>query len=258
MIDAHQHFWKLGEHDCTWPTAAEAAIHRDFLPDDWRAAAEPCGVTGGVLVQSQESTRDTLWLLELAEHHDFILGVVGWADLTLPTLPQSRWLKGLRPMLQGYPADTLDDSALDAGIAAMAEQTLVFDALVRPQHLPALERMARRHPDLSIVIDHAAKPDIAAGNLEAWQAAMTRLAALPNVTCKLSGLLTEAGGRDVTPVIAWLFETFGAERLIWGSDWPVLELAGSYAGWLAQALAAIPSEAHAAVFEANARRIYDL
>lgn len=258
MIDAHQHFWKLGEHDCVWPTAAEAAIYRDFLPADWRAVAEPCGVTGSVLVQSQESVRDTAWLLELAEQHDFILGVVGWADLTLPALPRSRWLKGLRPMVQGYPADYLDHPALDMGIAAMAEQGLVFDALVRPQHLPALERMARRQPTLSIVIDHAAKPDIAGGALTEWEAAMARLAALPNVTCKLSGLLTEAGGRDVTPVIGWLFETFGADRLIWGSDWPVLNLAGSYAGWLVQAKTAVPAEAHAAVFEANARRIYGL
>ena len=258
MIDAHQHFWRLGEHDCTWPTAAEAVIHRDFLPVDWQAVAEPCGVTGSVLVQSQESARDTAWLLELAEAHDFILGVVGWAGLTGTDFPRSRWLKGLRPMVQGYPADNLDNAALDSGLAAMAEQDLVFDALVRPQHLPALERMAGRHPALSIVIDHAAKPDIAGGALAGWQTAMTRLAALPNVTCKLSGLLTEAGRRDVTPVIGWLFETFGADRLIWGSDWPVLNLAGDYAGWLAQARAAIPLEAHAAVFEANARRIYHL
>ena len=160
--------------------------------------------------------------------------------------------------MQGYPAGFLDKSALDAGLTAMAEQGLVFDALVKPQHLPELERMAVRHPKLRIVIDHAAKPDIGSGDLAQWQAAMTRLAALPNVVCKLSGLLTEAGGRDVTPVIHWLFETFGADRLLWGSDWPVLNLAGDYAGWLAQTCAAIPAAAHAAVFEANARRIYKL
>lgn len=258
MIDAHQHFWRLGENDCTWPTAAEAAIHRDFLPEDWLAVAEPCGVTGSVLVQSQESARDTARLLELAEAHEFILGVVGWADLTGADFPDSQWLKGLRPMVQGYPADWLDNPALDTGLAAMAERGLVFDALIKPEHLAALERMAIRHPDLSIVIDHAGKPAIASGDLGDWREAMHRLAALPRVTCKLSGLLTEADGRDLTPLIGWLFDTFGPERLLWGSDWPVLNLAGDYAGWLAQAKAAIPEAAHAAVFNDNARRIYNL
>jgi L-fuconolactonase len=256
VIDAHQHCWRLGTNDCTWPTAAEAAIHRDFLPGDWAALALPLGVTGSVLVQSQESMRDTAWLLELAEAHDFILGVVGWSDLK--TLSEGKWLKGLRPMVQGYPADWLDNPELDAGLAEMAGRGLVFDALVRPQHLPSLERMALRHPGLKIVIDHAAKPDIAGGDLTDWQLAIERLAALPNIACKLSGLLTEAGGKDVTAAAEWLFETFGTERLLWGSDWPVLEMAGSYGEWLALARTIIPDSAHAQVFEANARRIYKL
>ncbi|MCW3848876.1 amidohydrolase family protein [Sphingomonas sp. LB-2] len=256
MIDAHQHFWRLGEHDCSWPTEAEAAIHCDFLPADWEAVALPCGVTGSVLVQSQESARDTLWLLELAGRHDFILGVVGWADLTLP-LPRSPWLKGLRPMVQGYPAGFLDNPALDPGLAAMAEQGLVFDALVRPRHLPELERLALRHPTLSIVVDHAAKPDFANG-ISDWQLDLDNLAGFPNISCKLSGLVTEIPARHMDWAIAWLFDLFGPDRLIWGSDWPVLNLAGSYAGWLAQAKAAIPSQSRAAVFNDNARRIYKL
>jgi L-fuconolactonase len=256
MIDAHQHCWRLGENGCSWPTAAEAAIHRDFLPEDWAALASPLGVTGSVLVQSQESMRDTEWLVGLAEAHGFILGVVGWSDLR--TIPDSPWIKGLRPMVQGYPADWLDNRELDSGLRNMSSRKLVFDALVRPQHLPSLERMARRHPGLRIAIDHAAKPDIAGGDLAAWQLAMERLAALPNVACKLSGLLTEAGGEDVAAVAEWLLDAFGAERLIWGSDWPVLEMAGSYAGWLALARSIIPEAAHAQVFDGNARRIYGL
>lgn len=256
MIDAHQHCWRLGENDCAWPTAAEPAIHRDFLPEDWAALAMPLGVTGSVLVQSQESLRDTEWLAELADGHDFILGVVGWSDLM--TIPENPWIKGLRPMVQGYAADWLDNPALDSGLATMAERGLVFDALVRPRHLPSLEGLARRHPGLQIVIDHAAKPDMAGGDLADWQLAMERLTALPNVACKLSGLLTDAGGKDVTAVAEWLFEAFGAERLIWGSDWPVLEMAERYAAWLALARAVIPDAAHAAVFEGNARRVYNL
>lgn len=254
MIDAHQHFWRLGENDCAWPTADLPAIHRDFLPGDWRAVALPCGVTGSVLVQTQESARDTAWMLALAEENDFILGVVGWADLAGTDFPQSPWLKGLRPMVQGYGADYLD--SLDTGLAAMAEQGLVFDALVRPKHLASLERIALRHRTLSIVIDHAAKPRF--DDLGDWPETMLRLAALPNISCKLSGLLTEAQGRDVAPLIGRLFDTFGANRLLWGSDWPVLNLAGDYAGWLALAKSAIPETAHAAVFNDNARRIYAL
>jgi L-fuconolactonase len=254
LIDAHQHFWRLGENDCTWPTADLPAIHRDFLPEDWRAVAVPCGVTGSVLVQTQESVRDTAWMLALAEQHDFILGVVGWADLTGSDFPQNPWLKGLRPMVQGYRANHLD--SLDTGLAVMAEQGLVFDALVRPQHLASLERMALRHPALQIVIDHAAKPRF--DDLGNWRKAMQRLAALPKVICKLSGLLTDAQGRDVAPLIAWLFDTFGEDRLLWGSDWPVLNLAGSYGGWLELAKSAIPETAHVAVFHDNARRIYSL
>lgn len=218
-----------------------------------------------MLVQSQESARDTAWLLELAAAHAPVLGVVGWADLTDPGsidgLAGNPWLKGLRPMVQDKADDWLDDPALEAGLARMAERGLVLDALVRPRHLPSLERLARRHPALSIVIDHGAKPDIAHGALDEWQAAMTALASLPNLSCKLSGLLTEARPgqeTDVGLVAAWLLDTFGAERLLWGSDWPVLNLAGTYEGWLRLARAVIPAESHGAVFGENARRIYRL
>jgi L-fuconolactonase len=262
MIDAHQHVWRIGANDCSWPTAADAPIHRDFLPEDWRALAAPLGVTGSVLVQSQESARDTEWLLELTAAHDFILGVVGWADLKAGTAwPVNRWLKGLRPMVQDCAGDWLDDPALDPALQAMAEQGLVFDALIRPRHLASLERLARRHPRLQIVIDHAAKPDITGGGLGDWRETMERLAMLPNVACKLSGLLTEAAPgqeAEVAAVGEWLFARFGPERLIWGSDWPVLELAGSYAGWLRLARAIVPADAHDAVFGGNARRIYGL
>lgn len=249
MIDAHQHFWKLGANDCIWPGAAEGAIHRDFLPEHW-----PGGES--VVVQSQESARDTEWLLELAETRDFILGVVGWSDFAAP-LPASRWLKGLRPMVQARADDWYD--GFDPG--AMAERGLVLDALVRPRHLPALARLARRRPDLAIVIDHGGKPDIAGGDLDAWRAETLRLAEHPNVACKLSGLLTEAAPgqhEQVAAVGEWLFDIFGAERLIWGSDWPVVTLAGSYAGWLEMARAMVPAAAQDAVFGGNARRVYRL
>lgn len=259
MIDAHQHFWRLGANDCSWPTAAEAAIHRDFLPADWQAVALPCGVTGSVLVQSQESVRDTEWLLELAGQHDTILGVVGWADLTRDDFPDSPWLKGLRPMVQDKPADWLDDPALAVGLREMARRGLVFDALVRPQHLASLTRLATRHYNIQFVIDHMAKPEIAAdGVMSPWQLAMDELAKLPNVACKLSGLLNEVGDMPYHWAIEWVADVYAPDRLIWGSDWPVVNLVSDYASWLDIARAAIPAEMHAAVFEQNARRIYRL
>jgi L-fuconolactonase len=265
MIDAHQHVWRIGENDCVWPTHHEAAIHRDVLPDHWAAVAQPLGVTGSILVQSQESVRDTAWLLELAASHAHVLGVVGWADLKAPpktfAIPDDPWLKGLRPMVQGRTTSWFDDPLLDKGLAAMAERGLVLDALIRTKHLPSLKRLALRHPRLRIVIDHAAKPEISRGWLGEWKALMLDLARLPNVACKLSGLLTEAApGQEsvVAGVADWLFGAFGPDRLIWGSDWPVLETASNYGAWLALAKAAVPNAAHGAVFEGNARRVYGL
>jgi L-fuconolactonase len=266
VIDSHFHSWRLGANDCTWPTAAEGPIHRDVLPFHWASVAMGAGVSSGVLVQSQESERDTAWLTEMASAHHFIGGVVGWADLTqhreVERLAANPWVRGLRPMAQGKPADWFDDLALDKGLKALTEAGLAFDALVRPRHLAALERMARRHPKLRIVIDHGAKPDIArGGSLMSWKADMAWIAALPNVHCKLSGLLTEARpGQEVevASVAAWLLDTFGPDRLIWGSDWPVVELAGTYQGWLRLAKSAIPEEARERVFGENARGFYRL
>jgi L-fuconolactonase len=272
MIDAHQHFWRIGANGCVWPTPDLAAIHRDAGPDELKAIAAPLGVDGSVLVQSQPDDRDTDWLLDLAGHEPFVLAVVGWADLEAPGAPEriralaSRpKLKGLRPMLQDLPDDWILDPALEPAIAAMLAGGLRLDALVRPRHLPGLAAFARRHPGLPIVIDHAAKPDIAAGGLDPWREAIAALAAAPQVCCKLSGLLTEAGEQAGTgaiePYVAHLLAAFGHERLMWGSDWPVLELAGRYADWLGMCRELVGScgdGAEAWVFDGAARRFYAL
>jgi L-fuconolactonase len=143
----------------------------------------------------------------------------------------------------------------------MEKHGLVFDALVLPRHLAALERFALRHPQLPIVIDHAAKPLIAEGHYRNWRSSMGRLAALPNLWCKLSGMLTEAGDQKpeaVRPYAETVLDLFGPDRTIWGSDWPVLELAGTYAGWIAQCRDMVPAADHDAVFGGNARRFYSL
>jgi L-fuconolactonase len=260
MIDTHVHLWRIGQNDCTWPTAAEAAIHRDVEPAELAATLAEAGVARALLVQSQESPRDTAWLMTHG------LPLVGWADLRVAddvkTLAANPLIRGLRPMVQGREADWYDDPALDAGLAAMAEAGLVLDALIRPRHLPALDRLAARHPTLAIVIDHGAKPDIAGDGFEAWHAALAPLASRPNVHIKLSGLLTEKAADQpadaVRPYAEAMLALFGADRVIWGSDWPVVTLAGDYAGWLAQACDLVPADHHDAVFGGNAARIYRL
>jgi L-fuconolactonase len=264
MIDAHVHLWQIGRNGCTWPTPDLAPIHRDFALEELGEVIASARVRGAILVQSQEDPADTRWLLDLAADPR-IMAVIGWVDLTAhDAVPQIRALarepklRGLRPMLQGGRIDWYDP-ALDPALCAMAELGLAFDALVRPRHLAALGRMAAAHPHLRIVIDHAAKPDMA--DLDPWRDAMAAVAQHANVACKLSGLLTEPGLEHVgaiRPVFDRLWNCFGPDRLIWGSDWPVVTLAADYASWLDRALALVPAQHHDAVFGGNAARIYGL
>lgn len=277
LIDAHQHFWRLAERGGYWPPAELSPIYRDFAPADLLPLLQQNGVRGTVLVQTLPKVEDTEWMLELAARNDFILGVVGWVDLASPDAPATiarlagnAKLKGLRPMLQDLPdARWIENPALDAGVAAMVAHGLSFDALVLPEHLEPLLRFAERHPQLPIVIDHAAKPLIAQGLSEPWLADLRRLAALPQVCCKLSGLLTEAGlphaspagEARIKPYVDAVLELFGAQRLLWGSDWPVVRLASDYGRWLSISralLAALTPEQQAAIFGRNAIRFYRL
>ncbi|MBW8897686.1 MAG: amidohydrolase family protein [Massilia sp.] len=273
LVDAHQHFWQLADRNGAWPPPELAAIYRDFLPGDLAPLLEANGVARTVLVQSMPNEDDTRFMLGLAERHPFIGGVVGWVDMKasdaparIAALAQDPMLKGLRPMLQDLDDDRwIDDAALAPAVDAMLRHGLSFDALVLPRHLPALLAFAERHPQLPIVIDHGAKPLIAQGVMEPWRADIARLAALPQVHCKLSGLVTEAGGDwDVgrlRPYVDHLVASFGPQRLIWGSDWPVLNLASDYAGWIAASralLAGLDETDRAAVFGLNARRFYRL
>jgi L-fuconolactonase len=223
------------------------------------------------------TARDTQWMLDVADRHSFVRGVVGWVDMLaadapqqLAALAQRPKLKGVRPMLQDL-ADPwwIAQPQLDAAASALSALGLCFDALVRPVHLPALLVFARRHPALRIVIDHGAKPEIASGALQPWARDIAELARLPNVHCKISGLLTEAGERtrveDLLPYVQALWTAFGPSRLLWGSDWPVLRLAGDYAGWLATTRAllaavrpAAGADETAAILGTNAATLYRL
>jgi L-fuconolactonase len=273
LIDAHQHFWRLSERAGYWPPEQLAAIYRDFLPEDLAPLLQANQVSGTVLVQTLPSVAESEYLLDLAAGNPFVLGVVGWVDLAgadaaadIARLAKNPLLKGLRPMLQDLPdRHWIESPALAAGVEAMLAHRLCFDALVLPCHLEPLLKFARRYPELPIVIDHAAKPLIATGGLEPWLSDMGQLAALPQVHCKLSGLLTEAGphagAEALQPYADAVLDLFGAGRVLWGSDWPVLRLASDYGRWLAISqtlLANLSATQRAAVLARNAMRFYRL
>jgi L-fuconolactonase len=273
MIDAHFHSWLLSRGDYGWLTPALPAIYRDVSVADWQAQATPHGITGGVLVQAAPTEAETLWLLNQAQDQPAVLGVVGWLDLLAPDAPariralaQNPKLKGLRPMLQDIAdPDWILQDALAPALTAMSELGLVLDALVKPVHLPSILTLAARYPALALVIDHAAKPDIAAGQWEPWASQLAAVANTTGAVCKLSGLLTEAGPKPAPDAARrWalhVLNTFGKGRVMWGSDWPVLELASGYAPWWqeARSLSAHLSEAgRQALFGGTARRVYRL
>ena len=270
-IDAHQHYWRIGQNDCVWPTP-DLPIHRDYLPADLAPLMVTAGIAGSIVVQSQENDADTDWLCDLAAATPDILAVVGWVDMKradaadrIATLAARAKVRGVRPMLQGYPDDWILDLAVPPALDAIEDHGLVFEALVRPGHLPAIARIASAWRGLSIVIDHAAKPDIAAAMWQPWADAIADIAAYPNVACKLSGLVTEAGpdwtAATLQPYVGHLLTVFGCQRLLWGSDWPVLDLASDYAGWAATSdllLAGLEEPERGAVFGGNAERVYRL
>lgn len=271
VIDAHQHFWMLSTEGHVWPTPDDPSIYHDYLPADLSAAAQGTALAASVLVQSQPTDADTDWMLRLADHTPSIAAVVGWVDLTLDTAPariaelaRHPRLRSLRPMLQSIEdTDWLLRPAVAAAIAAMRDHGLRLDALVQPRHLAMLARFADRWPDLPIVIDHAAKPCVARGEIDPWRSEIAALAAR-GLWCKLSGLRTEqAPGQPkaaLRPYVDHLVACFG-DRLMWGSDWPVLLLSGdSYHQWLADALAlAAPDRAaRDRLFGGAAAHFYDL
>jgi L-fuconolactonase len=272
VVDAHFHCWRLDRGDYGWLTPALAPIYRDVSIADWQREARSHGVQGGILVQAAPTEAETRFLLDEARSNDAVLGVVGWIDLLAADAPQriarlaaaEPKLRSVRPMLQDIAdADWILQPQLAGALEAIAANGLVFDALIEPVHLPRARVLCERYPALRIVIDHGAKPDIAANQWEPWASAMKALAAQPNVVCKLSGLLTEAGPRPARGAARrWcehLLECFGPRRVLWGSDWPVLELAASYREWwddMQHVLAALPAADRQAVLGDNACRVY--
>lgn len=272
-VDAHQHFWAVSRGDYGWLTPALEPLYRDFGPADFAPLARAVGVTQSIVVQAAPTVAETRYLLELARSHPLIAGVVGWVPLDdaeapalIAELAREPKFKGVRPMLQDLPDDDwIARPTLAPAVDAMVAHRLVFEALVLTRHLPGLLAFAQRHPSLSIVIDHGAKPPISEGQAgwQPWADRIAALAQLPHVRCKLSGLATEAEqgwtNETLAPYVEHLLKHFGAERLMWGSDWPVLELNGDYGAWhaCARRLAAkLPAGERDAIFGATASVCY--
>lgn len=275
IVDAHQHYWQPSRGDYGWLAHAPAALNKAFLPDDFCAQREAAGVKFSVLVQAAPTEEETRYLFELARIDPAVVGVVGWADMEADDVGAridalirdgGGLLCGLRPMAQDIAdPDWLARPSLDRAFDCIQDCGLAFDALVGMPQLPALCRRLRRNPRLSVVLDHAGKPAIADGRFDQWTSWIDELAQHPPLHCKLSGLLTLLGEPvhedAIEPYVADLFAHFGAERLMWGSDWPVLTTHADFSHWLHVAWMLTERYApgsQADVFAANAARFYAL
>jgi L-fuconolactonase len=241
-IDAHQHFWKYNAQRYSWITDEMSVLKRDYLPDELSVELVANGVDACIVVQADQSEDDTYFLLDLAAKYSAIAGVVGWIDLRSPAVGArlehfSKYQKlcGFRHIVQSEPDDEfmLREDFL-RGIASLAQFNFTYDILIYPKQLPAAIKLVRRFPKQRFVIDHIAKPEIKAGKMSPWAERIREIAGNPSVFCKVSGMVTEADWKDwragdFRPYLDVVFEAFGTDRLLFGSDWPVCLVAGSYA-----------------------------
>jgi L-fuconolactonase len=240
-IDAHQHFWKYEPREYAWIDETTRPLQRDFLPEHVEPEMQGARFDGAVAVQARQTLEETAFLLELADRHPFIVGVVGWVDLRasdaraqLERFARHPRLVGIRHIVQGEPDDRfLLGADFCRGIALLPAFDLAYDILIYPRHLPVAAEFASRFEGHRFVLDHLAKPEIRRGEIRSWERDLRRLAARPNVSCKLSGLVTEAdwqrwSAADLKPYLDVAFDCFGAQRLMVGSDWPVCTVAAAY------------------------------
>ncbi|WP_166348341.1 amidohydrolase family protein [Phytoactinopolyspora limicola] len=278
VVDAHHHLWVRARHPQPWiDPVTMAAIHADFEVADLTRHTAGLSVTETVVVQCTASVTETIDLLAIAAKGGLVRGVVGWIDLAsddvadqldrLRSSPGGSRLVGIRHGVQSEPDPWfLDRPDIRRGIQAVGGAGLVFDLLVLAHQLPAATRLVRALPEVSFVLDHLGKPALASGDTTGWKRDLAALAEAPNVTAKLSGLVTEANWStwtpgDVAPAVYHALDVFGPDRLMFGSDWPVALLAGSYERWvevLTGLLAGLDSADQSSIWRDTARRVYHL
>ncbi len=273
-LDAHVHFWRYNDAEYGWITDEMSDIRRDFLPDDWKQVAAPLGFDGLIAVQARQTLEETRWLLELANEHPVIRGVVGWVDLRNPALDEHleilsdhTRLVGVRHVVQDEPDPRfmLQDDFL-RGISRLHRHDLVYDVLITAPQLPAAIEMVEHFPGHTFVLNHIAKPDIASGEMQPWATHIRELAAHENIFCKLSGMVTEANWDAWTPeriqrYLDEVFEAFDAERLMIGSDWPACLVAGSYEETMAVVMSylqGLPDRVRSGIMGDHCARAYGL
>ena len=268
-LDAHQHFWRYDAAAYPWIGRDMACLRQDFQPDDLRPLLDAAGLDGCIAVQARACASETDQLLNLAKRYPWIRAVVGWVDLCASDLEASleRWaqapvLRGFRHQLQdeSSPADFMQKPEFQRGLATLQRRGLVYEVLVKGRDLGAVTELCQQHDRHHLVLDHLGKPDVQAADLTAWAKQLAALAALPHVSCKLSGLITEAhwqhwNSAQLTPYLHTALELFGPERLMFGSDWPVCLLASDYEA--TRALVASVSQ-HAAIWGGTACRVYNI
>lgn len=241
IIDAHQHFWQFNPVRDSWITEGPmSVIRRDFMPSDLQPILIENGVDGCIAVQADQSENETLFLLDLAENNDFIKGVVGWVDLRNPRLEERldyyyshKKLKGFRHILQGEKPEYMLQKSFIKGVKLFGKQGYTYDILVFPKHLSAVKKFLQVLDNQPFVMNHLAKPYIKKGLIKQWEKDIRSIARYENVYCKISGMVTETDWQnwkesDFTPYLDVVFEAFGTDRIMYGSDWPVCLLAADY------------------------------
>ncbi len=273
-IDSHHHLWNYSAAEYGWIGGDMREIARDFTVADIVEAAGSVGVTGTVVVQARQTLKETNWLLDLATQYDFLVGVVGWVPLADDDLPrvldelaEQAKLKGVRHVVHDEPGDDfILGDAFNQGVATAVDRGYVYDILIFHRHLPQTIEFVKRHPDAQLVVDHIAKPAIAAGEMEPWATQIRELAEFDNVACKVSGVATEAKWDDwsfdsVRPYLDTVLDAFGPRRLMYGSDWPVCLLASSYERWIETVrewAAPLTEDEQQWLFHRTARQVYRL
>jgi len=272
-VDAHQHFWHYTAGEFGWIDDSMASIRRDFLPNDLAPLIKACGIDATVVVQARQTIEETEWLLDLTRGNTWIAGVVGWVPLTdsavedtLQRVAANSKLKGVRHVLQGETDAYMHRQDFNAGIALLPKHKLTYDLLIQECQLPAAIALVDRHPQLPIVLDHIAKPLIAVQEMEPWRTHIRELAKRPHVSCKLSGMVTEADFEHWTidqlrSYVDTVLEAFGPRRLMFGSDWPVCSVAADYLRWhstVMSILAGLSNDEQDSIFGDTATNFYGL
>ena len=274
IIDTHHHLWNYNPVEFDWIDDEMAAIRKSFLPADLQATLANTGVEGVVTVQARQSLEETNWLLKLASENDFIKGVVGWVPLADESIQQileeyksSPWLKGVRHVVQGEPdPEFILGKDFNKGISLLKNYNLVYDILIFEHQLANTIRFVDQHPEQQFVVDHIAKPKIKKNKLEPWAKNMKEMAKRENVSCKISGMVTEADYKlwteeQLNPYFETILEAFGSSRLLFGSDWPVCLVATNYSNWLElvkKTISNFSKEEQDFILYKNAQRIYNI